>query len=304
MSKSVFIYTLICVVLLALNSCASIIHGSRQKILVNSDPTAARIYLNGTDTKKETPAQIKVRRKSGTQMIKLERAGFETTTYGIKSHFNALVAVDFLFWIFPGVIDVCVGAQHLYDKTVYVPLRAAPLTQPVERVAVNRSKGPYLFTRLSDVDVISNVSTKTNDNRFALIIGNEDYTSFQRDLTSEVNVSFARDDASAFNDYAQKLLGIPERNITLLLDATAAEMRQGMAKMNMISKNSGGRAELFVFYAGHGLPDEVSKEPYLMPVDVSGRFVKLGIPLKEFYSQLTEYPTERTTVFIDACFSG
>ena len=41
-----------------------------------------------------------------------------------------------------------------------------------------------------------------------------------------------------------------------------------------------------------------------MPVDVSGRFVKLGIPLKEFYSQFTEYPAERVTVFIDACFSG
>ena len=32
--------------------------------------------------------------------------------------------------------------------------------------------------------------------------------------------------------------------------------------------------------------------------------VKSGISLKKLYSELNKYPTKRTTVFLDACFSG
>jgi Caspase domain/PEGA domain len=287
---------------LLLFSCATIIHGSKQNVLVNSDPQGARIFLNGTDTKKITPAKISIKRKPGFQNIRLERAGFEDKAITMDSRFNFLVVVDFFLYLIPGFIDLSVGAHHLYDDMIYAPLN--PLTIPIKETPVINSPAVYTFNKLSDVDVGFRETRKTNVNRYALIIGNEDYTSFQRDLSSEVNVLFARDDASAFNEYAQKLLGIPERNITLLLDATSAEMRQGLARMNMIAKNSDGQAEFYVFYAGHGLPDEATKEPYLMPVDVSGRYVKLGVSMKEFYAQLTEFPTERITVFIDACFSG
>ena len=72
----------------------------------------------------------------------------------------------------------------------------------------------------------------------------------------------------------------------------------------MIAQNTRGEAELFVYYAGHGLPEEKSRDPYLMPVDISGKYLSLGIPIRELYGSLTEYPTKRTTVFLDACFSG
>jgi uncharacterized caspase-like protein len=64
-----------------------------------------------------------------------------------------------------------------------------------------------------------------------------------------------------------------------------------------------GKAEVFVFYAGHGLPDE-SKEPYLIPVDVTGSNVRDGIRLSTLYDRLNEFPAARVTVFLDACFSG
>jgi hypothetical protein len=282
-------------------SCAAIIHGSKQNIDVTSDPPGARIYLNGSDTQKETPAKISVRRKSGTQFVKFERPGFEPRVEGFSSRFNMLVLVDFM-WFFPGIIDLAVGSHYVYDKSINVQL------QKTKSEAIVSSPLPltsaYQFQKLSDVDHEIPIHKKEYANRYALIIGNENYSSFQRSLSYEVNVAFARDDASAFAEYAKSLLGVPERNITLLLDATSAEMQQGLAKMHLIAKNSGGKAEFFVFYAGHGLPDEATKEPYLMPVDVSGSFVHLALPLKEFYNSLTEYPTERISVFIDACFSG
>ena len=41
-----------------------------------------------------------------------------------------------------------------------------------------------------------------------------------------------------------------------------------------------------------------------MPVDISADNVIDGIKLSDLYNSLSEYPCERITVFIDACFSG
>jgi uncharacterized caspase-like protein len=123
-------------------------------------------------------------------------------------------------------------------------------------------------------------------------------------LSTEVNVDYARNDASAFREYALNVLGIPEANVVFLLDATTGQMNQAISKLNLIIKNSKGNADVFVYFAGHGLPDEVSREPYIMPVDVSGRNATEGIKLSELYAKLLEFPSKRVTVFIDACFSG
>lgn len=166
------------------------------------------------------------------------------------------------------------------------------------------SKAGYLFEKLSEVDKNIPRTSTVNPYRFALIIGNEDYSSHQVDLKSESNVEFARIDASAFKDYCVNTLGVPEKNITFLLDATAGQITQGIEKLKLLAKATNGKAQLIVFYAGHGLPDESTKEPYLIPVDVNGANVTSGIKLQNLYSSLTAYPSERITVYLDACFTG
>jgi WD40 repeat protein len=143
-----------------------------------------------------------------------------------------------------------------------------------------------------------------NQYRYAVIIGNEDYSSFQTGLQSESNVQFAVADAKAFKEYAVTILGVPEENVMLLTNARAIEMDNTIGKLNPIIKALNGKAEIVFFYAGHGFPDEQTKEAYLIPVDVSGTNLKFAIKLKDMYSSLTEFPSKRITVFIDACFSG
>ncbi|MEI7897715.1 MAG: caspase family protein [bacterium] len=99
-------------------------------------------------------------------------------------------------------------------------------------------------------------------------------------------------------------MGVPEENVILLLNAGQVKMNTSISKMKLLAKISGGKAELIFYYAGHGLPDETSKEPYLIPVDVSGNNMSYAIKLKDVYKQLSEYPSERITIFLDACFSG
>lgn len=144
---------------------------------------------------------------------------------------------------------------------------------------------------------------KTYPNRYALIIGNEEYSRFQRGLLAESNVSYARNDALTVKSYFENTLGIPAGNIDLKLDATSGEMSQSIDRLKRIIKNTNGQAEIFVYYAGHGLPSE-KKEPYLIPVDVTGSNVTLGVNLADMYNSLTEYPSKRVTVILDACFSG
>ncbi|OFY31751.1 MAG: hypothetical protein A2275_03445 [Bacteroidetes bacterium RIFOXYA12_FULL_35_11] len=141
-------------------------------------------------------------------------------------------------------------------------------------------------------------------NLYALIVGNEDYTSQQSDMKSEVNVDYAEADAIIFKEYVVKTLGAPEENVTLLINATAGKMNQAISKLNKLAQVSGGKAEIIFYYAGHGLPDENSKEPYLIPVDVSGTNLQYGIKLEDLYKKLTEHPAKQITVFMDACFSG
>ncbi len=156
----------------------------------------------------------------------------------------------------------------------------------------------------SDVDKNIPVNNNMDENKFALIIGNEDYSSFQQNLTSEMNVEFAGNDALVFKEYFLKTFGVPEKNITCLLNATAGKLSQAIDKINKLIQVTNGKANVIVYYAGHGLPDETTKEPYLIPVDVSGSNISSAIKLSSLYQKLTEFPSQQITVFMDACFSG
>jgi hypothetical protein len=140
--------------------------------------------------------------------------------------------------------------------------------------------------------------------RFALIIGNEDYSSFQTGLAKEVNVDFAKNDAKIFREYCEKTLGIPAENITLILNGTYGTMKQGIDRINKLMKSSDGDIEVVFYYAGHGLPDEETKEAYLIPVDITGSNIQSAIKLQDVYKAFAEHESIGVTMFVDACFSG
>jgi hypothetical protein len=148
------------------------------------------------------------------------------------------------------------------------------------------------------------ISSKWYSNRFALVIGNESYTSSQVDLNAEVNVEHAVNDAETFANYFHLTFGVPENQVILLTNAGFIEMQKAIKKLQLLIKNTNGAAEVFVYYAGHGFPDEMTREPFLIPVDVSATELEYAIGLKELYATLTEFPSQLVTVFLDACFSG
>ena len=157
---------------------------------------------------------------------------------------------------------------------------------------------------LENVDTEIPVTHRTQRSTYALIIGNEDYRSRQRTLALEQNADFAVNDAEVFGTYCERTLGIPKKQIKILRNATAAEISQGLAWINHLSKIENGNANLIFYYSGHGLPDEETQTPVLVPVDVSAYNIRYGIPLSDAYAALAEHPARQVTVFLDACFSG
>ena len=155
----------------------------------------------------------------------------------------------------------------------------------------------------SDVDKDIPTGIASKQNRYALIIGNEDYSSKQPGLEKEVNVDFAANDARVFAEYAEKVLGYPKENIRLLTDATKGTMSQGVDWL-VKKAQAQGDAEIIFYYSGHGLPEEISKEPYLIPVDVSGTQVQNGLSLITVYELLAQSTAKKCVVVLDACFSG
>ena len=141
-------------------------------------------------------------------------------------------------------------------------------------------------------------------NRYALIIGNEDYKSRQPGLSAESNVAFAVNDASIFREYAINTLGCAPENVTLIKNATAGEMKQNIELMSQILTKLGQQGELIFYYAGHGFPDENTKVPYLVPVDIMASNIADAVKLNDVYNKFAQTNAKRITVFLDACFSG
>lgn len=142
-----------------------------------------------------------------------------------------------------------------------------------------------------------------NPNRYALIIGNENYSKYGT-LNAEINVDFALNDARIFREYAINTLGLEERNVFLLYDATAGGMRGEIDRFTQLIQKIGPKADVIFYYAGHGYPDEVTKTSYLIPLDVNAGNIEYAIKLSELYSKLSATGAGRITVFLDACFSG
>jgi len=208
-------------------------------------------------------------------------------------------------------IPVIIKVSENYGKLVLSETKSVNIevgTNAIKRLNIEDIKSEKVaissISLVPDVDKDIPVSKVKNKNRYALIIGNEDYSTFQIDLSKEVNVDFAKNDAKVFKEYCEKTLGIPTENIALYTNATYGTMRQGVDRINKLMKNSDGGLEVIFYYAGHGLPDEETKEAYLIPVDISGSNIQSGIKLQDIYKSFSEYESAGVTMFIDACFSG
>lgn len=151
--------------------------------------------------------------------------------------------------------------------------------------------------KLSDVDEnIPIIATNSNINTYVLIIANENYKDLQK-------VNYALSDAKIFREYCIKTLGVPEKQIFFLTDATYGEMGKAIGKLEYVMNEFEGKRAI-VYYCGHGTNDESSGKAYIVPVDGDAKGGAYSYSLEDIYKSFSQTKATSITYFLDACFSG
>ena len=148
-----------------------------------------------------------------------------------------------------------------------------------------------------DVDIRIPVAEQESPLSFVVIISNENYK-------YEQPVPFAKNDGETFKLYCEKALGIPEKNIRFVADATYNDMRVQIQWLKDVTKAFNGTGRVIFYYSGHGMPDEQDKQAYFLPSDGNSKIASTCINMGQLYQDLGGIASESTIVFIDACFSG
>ena len=200
---------------------------------------------------------------------------------------NTMDAKGELFW----VMGDKVKAKEIYDS---INKNAPDFYAKIGETELSKYMKAY---KEVDVDDDIPIVVKKNENVFAVVIANEKYQ-------MEKAVQYAKNDGRVFAEYCRKTLGLPEKNIHYVTDATLNNLKYELKWLQNVMKVYQGEAKVIFYYAGHGIPDEQNKNGYLLPIDGYGSDVTTGYALDDLFKTLGNMPSKSVTIFLDACFSG
>jgi hypothetical protein len=245
--------------------------GRTQTIKVKSNQPGADVYINNVYTGKQTPCKVEVKRRMPASdynrrkelIIELKKDGYKDARQTDYAGINGLLVVDFGLGFWPGIVDIATGSHLRFHRNFFInmapeeihpPLKAKnEQTQMVSSQVrkYNQSSGSKLQNaavydsqdELSDVDMNIPKNDFINPNRFALVIGNEDYANHQPGLKSEANVKYAANDAFRFSEYCKNTWA-SSRKYGFYYQCHHVEMSRGITKMNLFAKSLNGEAEI------------------------------------------------------------
>ncbi len=275
--------------------------GSNHGILEKRKPFTLQIIVQNTDQGTAHNVNINVElpqnvnRLSGDvahlQIQSLKAGESRTCEYELIANQEAAEKMD---------IKIALSEkQGRYAEDANIPLQFGQHIGGSIAMNVQRQDHVVEIERASLVSAVDENIPVTNiksSHTFAVIIANENYQSV-------ASVPFALNDGNIFREYCLKTLGIPEKQIKYIPNATGNQIKAQVTWLQNICEVFED-AQIIFYYAGHGIPDESSRTAYLLPVDGLGTDVTTGYKLDDLYTVLGNIPTKNVTVFMDACFSG
>ena len=128
-------------------------------------------------------------------------------------------------------------------------------------------------------------------NYYALVIGNNDY----RYLTK---LKSAENDATDIAELLKRDYGF---SVTLLLNATRGDILSELARLRATLKFDDN---LLIYYAGHGLLDDIGEQGYWLPVDAEKSVPTNWISTSDITVMLRAIRSKHVMVVADSCYSG
>jgi hypothetical protein len=156
-------------------------------------------------------------------------------------------------------------------------------------------------------DIDTNIPTGKPAGKYdvAVVIGNQSYSA-----SGTPNVDYALNDARIVREYLTKTMGYDPANIIYLENATLTKLYEVFGTRDdhrgkLFKWVKPGQSRVFIYYVGHGAPDQESGEAYFVPVDANPQYIRTGgYKLSTFYENISKIPAAKKIVVIDACFSG
>jgi hypothetical protein len=98
-------------------SCATIFKGSQEYVGLQSDPSGAKVYIDGS-YKGTTPIELHLESKR-TYHIEFKMEGYDSETYTLTNHLGAgWVILDVLCGLIPVVVDAVTGSWYKLDQNM------------------------------------------------------------------------------------------------------------------------------------------------------------------------------------------
>lgn len=189
-------------------------------------------------------------------------------------------------------------------KYQYSDNKALAYEEPIDinlpPVVMASSSGKTKSTPVKQSDVDTNIPKVkgSNPNTFAVIIANENYENVG-------SVPMAKNDGEVFAKYCEQTLCLPNNNIRKYTNATYGVINRAVRDICDIAKAYDGDISIIFYYAGHGIPNERTRDAYLMPVDALGSNPEDDCyAVSSLYNNLGATKATSIVVFLDACFSG
>ena len=147
----------------------------------------------------------------------------------------------------------------------------------------------------------SKIKVKQDKNKIAIIIGIEKYKTLKN-----IDAPYANRDANAFRAYANRALGIPNKNIKVLIDENATRGETLKALTLWLPQIARGKnKDIYVFFAGHGLASDDGKNLYILPQDGDAALLQYtALSRLEIFDLINRVEPNSVTMFFDTCYSG
>ena len=95
--------------------CATIVHGNRQNVTINSEPQGASVKVDGL--KGKTPFSASLARNED-YVVTIKKPGYKEEQIQINKHFSGLSIIGNILWLLVGVvIDFASGSAYNLSPT-------------------------------------------------------------------------------------------------------------------------------------------------------------------------------------------
>jgi hypothetical protein len=199
----------------------------------------------------------------------------------------------------PKIVKVTLpDTQAKLDTLFQNPNLADLITIPKLSFAAKTADGSIVFDDDLANDV-KNLPTAPEDaKKWLFLVAVENYKETDK-------VLFAKHSADLLATTLKKRLGVSERNAYVLIDgnATAGAISD---KLEQMLANIKADDTVYFYYSGHGVPDPVTSEPYILPSDKVVDFIvrEKQFQLGDIYRRLSLSGASKVVAFVDSCFSG